>query len=277
MSKAETVVAYQPGCYGTYVAWLLAKLKGIETTNFPFHHTGSSHSFRWQRPIGMSKWRELENLSDSLIYRVHPKIIEEENIRNSLEELSASANEVILIVPDRLTELLWTNNYFYKIWDSNAESKIFKDLLEKLSNWPDSESKWVRREFLSLALEEYNNSAGGFNENLQDSRWTTISVSDLLYNFKPTVESLGYTLTDNLISAHHYNVSKQHYAGDSFLIDRIIECTLENTDFSWNDLSLVSESWIQLKLRKMGYEIECHELDIFPTNSLQLADLLYKA
>jgi hypothetical protein len=43
----------------------------------------------------------------------------------------------------------------------------------------------------------------------------------------------------------------------------------------WNPLPLASEAWIQWQLRNLGWEIKCHELDIFPTNSVYLKELLY--
>jgi hypothetical protein len=38
---------------------------------------------------------------------------------------------------------------------------------------------------------------------------------------------------------------------------------------------LASESYVQWQLRNLGYEIQCHELDKFPTNSVHLKELLY--
>lgn len=37
-----------------------------------------------------------------------------------------------------------------------------------------------------------------------------------------------------------------------------------------------SEAWIQWQLRNLGYEIQCHGLDKFPTNSVHLHELLYQ-
>ena len=62
------------------------------------------------------------------------------------------------------------------------------------------------------------------------------------------------------------------------LCNQIVDSTIQGVDFSWADryLPLPSESWVHWQLRNLGFEIQCHELDIFPTNSKKLKELLYK-
>jgi hypothetical protein len=69
----------------------------------------------------------------------------------------------------------------------------------------------------------------------------------------------------------------QQYIVDEFvLIDQIINHTIGNVDFSWNVLSIVSEAIIQQKLRSVGYELQCNDLDVFPNDTKSLYSLLIK-
>jgi predicted nuclease with RNAse H fold len=51
---------------------------------------------------------------------------------------------------------------------------------------------------------------------------------------------------------------------------------MEHKMHTWEPLPLPSEAWIQWQLRNLGYELRCHGLDMFPTNSVQLRELLYR-
>jgi hypothetical protein len=71
--------------------------------------------------------------------------------------------------------------------------------------------------------------------------------------------------------------SKQQYIMDEFdLLDRVVECTINNVPFSWNPVSIIAEAIVQQRLRANGYEIRCDGLDVFPTDSTTLYNLLEK-
>jgi hypothetical protein len=71
--------------------------------------------------------------------------------------------------------------------------------------------------------------------------------------------------------------SKQQYIMDEFdLLDRVIECTINNVPFSWSPVNIIAEAIVQQRLRANGYEIRCDGLDVFPTDSATLYNLLEK-
>jgi hypothetical protein len=71
--------------------------------------------------------------------------------------------------------------------------------------------------------------------------------------------------------------SKQQYIMDEFdLLDRVIECTINNVLFSWSPVNIIAEAIVQQRLRANGYEIRCDGLDVFPTDSITLYNLLEK-
>jgi hypothetical protein len=71
--------------------------------------------------------------------------------------------------------------------------------------------------------------------------------------------------------------TKQQYIMDEFdLLDRVIECTINNVPFSWNLINIIAEAIVQQRLRANGYEIRCDGLNTFPTDSETLYNLLEK-
>jgi hypothetical protein len=70
---------------------------------------------------------------------------------------------------------------------------------------------------------------------------------------------------------------KQQYVIDEMeLINNIVKLTTEQTQFVWNPINVIAESIVQQKLRLAGYEIRCAGLNIFPTDTETLYNLLEK-
>jgi len=61
--------------------------------------------------------------------------------------------------------------------------------------------------------------------------------------------------------------------GNKLIVSKQFEYDLERDDFEKEHGCNI----IQWQLRNQGYEIQCHGLDMFPTNSVQLRKLIYKA
>ena len=71
----------------------------------------------------------------------------------------------------------------------------------------------------------------------------------------------------------------QRYQNQDQLCQDIVDNTLNNTYFDWRDqeVPLASQAWIQWQLRNLGWEIKCDGLDTWPTNSIQLKNLIYQS
>jgi hypothetical protein len=71
--------------------------------------------------------------------------------------------------------------------------------------------------------------------------------------------------------------SKQQYIVDEFeLLDKIILSTTNNKLLTWSPINIVAEAIVQQRLREIGYEIRCDGLNVFPTDSETLYNLLEK-
>lgn len=139
---------------------------------------------------------------------------------------------------------------------------------------------WQLREWISLFYADLlNNSKEA--QNYVDSSWLKISNTDILYNTKDTLEKIISFCNLKIVHPLDMFVDKwqksQQYIVDEFnLINQIVYCTINNTEFFWEPINIVAESIIQKRLRDLGYEIKCDGLNIFPTDSKTLHKLLKK-
>jgi hypothetical protein len=81
----------------------------------------------------------------------------------------------------------------------------------------------------------------------------------------------------DLLPYHEKNLQLQTHTNQDQLCKNIVDSVVNNIEFDWSNqtLPLASEAYVQWQLRNLGYEIRCHELDKFPTNSVHLKELLY--
>ena len=67
----------------------------------------------------------------------------------------------------------------------------------------------------------------------------------------------------------------QKFVNIDHVCQQILAAVVNGQYSEWEDLSIFDEAWLQWQLRNNKLEIRCEGLDKFPTNSLQLRELLY--
>lgn len=284
-------IAYNGGAYGTYLEWCLDTLCSNENLISPFTSKGNSHGYLGNYYKNIKDYVRSDNL---LFARFHPRTPSNMNSNELLEHAHKNFDYVIQIHCGPSTVLLNVNNFYFKIWDDwwkeRLKDKEFKKDLYQ--NWPilptASTSEiptWIKREILSFNLmPSWIDSVSWCQLDTKiNPNGLVVTIDDILYNIKNTLItiqkfcSLDYKRsTSDLDPYHQTMLSLQQYTNQDKLCNQIIESTLTEDYFEWDDkLPLPSQAWIQWKLRNHGFEIQCNGLDIFPTNSLQLRELLY--
>jgi hypothetical protein len=288
-------IIYSAGAYGTYVEWCLTTLCSQQPIQEPFTPVGNSHGFEGNFLSGITGWREY--LSSNTLHkfvRIHPKRSAEESLTGNLTEILDSTEGIIYLYPDRDSMMLVINNYLSKPWDDwwlhHFSTSI--DVSKIYSNWAVGNTPieqipmWVRREFLSFYLMPawYDQVEWYHLDTWKHPRSHTVLMKDLLYNFESVIDQLQQRFDlefvrpiSDLLPYHEKNLQLQTHKNQDQLCKHIVDSILNNTDFDWADqkLPLASEAYVQWQLRNSGYEIRCHELDKFPTNSVHLKELLY--
>jgi len=293
--RSTIPIIFNGGAYGTYLEWVLTVLTTDIKVVAPFNQNGNSHRFKGHHLIDIDGWRRYTKSSElSQFVRLHPKTKKEESISHNLDSILSKVDQIIYLYPDSDSKLLVINNYFDKIyhnwWEHQFDSQI--DPAEIYSNWPvdpttpvDQIPVWIQREFLSFYLmPAWHDQVEWYHpDQWQNSKCITLTVQDLLYNFKPSLikiqEFCNLTFTkdiEKIVPYHNQMLQLQKYLGQDWVCRQIVQSVVNDCDFEWNTLPLASQSWIQWQLRNLNFEIQCDGLDIFPTTSVQLKKLLYR-
>jgi len=294
MNKETVAIAFHGGSYGTYLEWCLTTLVNGTDIIEPFNANGNSHKFTGNHLLNMQGLRKyVSSSSQHKFVRLHPKTSSNEHINHNLDEIASNVLHLVYLYPSRHNVLLTVNNYFYKIWDNWFDYSFGLDIgPDKIyTNWPVSPEtpigqlpSWVLREFLSFYLMpawfdqvEWDRPIECSGQNI-----TVITVDELLFDFVNTLLkikkycNLDYAISpEHLLPTHIKNLELQKYLNHDCVCTAVVESIINNTSISWSALSLPSEAWIQWMLRESGYEIKCHGLDVFPTDSDSLRDILY--
>jgi hypothetical protein len=287
-------IAFNGGAYGTYLEWCLTIITNAQDICSPFTKVGSSHQFAGIHLNNMDGWTNYINSGQNHpLVRLHPKTQKTESLSSNLDYICNTAKSVVYLYPDPDSVLLCINNYMTKVWSDwwSKQLSHFIDINLIYQNWPvaantsvDQIPTWVKREFLSFYLMPAWFDQVEWNHL---TRWSNpkaciVTIQELLFNFEDTIKKVSQHCSLNLVRPisdllpyHQQNLELQLHLDQDQLCKNIIDSTVAGSNFEWNVLPLASEAWIQWQLRNLGLEIQCDGLDIFPTNSVHLKELLY--
>lgn len=290
---------FNPGAYGTYLEWLLTTLTTDLPILDPFTERGSSHRFRGNHLLNMQGWNNYVSKNESVngFVRFHPRTLNSELLADNLNSILNCVSHCIYLYPDRNSVLLNINNYFDKIWESwwNYQFENAIDTKKIYDNWPVDPTTpineipvWIQREFLSYYLMPawYDQVEWYHLDTWHHPRCTIVLIDQLLYDIEHTLlriqQEIGIAWTkpiNDVLPIHKKMLSLQRYVDQDQLCKKIIESTTSKSckPINWSDfeLPLASQSYIQWQLRNLGFEIECQNLDTFPTDSVYLKSILY--
>ena len=294
MHRIDTIcILYNGGAYGTYLEWALTTLTSDTDVTSPLTPIGNSHLFQGNF---FNQWQEyVDSGCYSAFVRLHPKIQKTDSLDFNCNAVASTAKKTIYIYPEPHSVLLTINNYYTKVWadwwDSHFTDHIPKSKIYQ--NWPVDPSTpieqvpdWIKREFLSHYLVPAWHAQV---EWYHPDRWShpdclTIGIRDLLDDFEITIDRITQHCNlkkiksiDSILPIHDSMLKMQKFITQDQLCNQIVESIVNDTVFDWQDqnLPLPSQAWLQWELRNRGFEIQCHGLDLFPTNTVQLQDLLY--
>ena len=301
MNQSEKIiVAFNGGSYGSYLLWLLWTLTTDNDIVAPFiKEKSNSHKFYEQAKGNVLKLNPADLLSekinsDAKFIMVHPKKSAEDNVAQSLDTLVNVLGKTVLVYPTLDTYLLNINNAFSKIYDSFWEGLLESiDVKDIYTNYPETNSLspeqfplWIVREFLSFNIfDSWEDQVGWYLPDYYNNEQVYIvTIEDILYNVKDTLIKIKefYNLQwtkpiDSILPYHKTNMSLQKNLTQDKICKQILDSFFSNTDFKWNsdDLTIISEAFIQKNLRDNGYELQCYNLNMFPTSIAELKEKLY--
>jgi hypothetical protein len=282
-------VFFVPGMFGSTIEYVLRNFTNEHTPlNVEIASDGSMHTFaKMNHPLSMDA---LDNTHQREINTpIYP--FEEAHLAEILTSYPTNDHDHCILIYAKSFEDAERNLLFqyHKISQGIGHGlKIFHgspaNAKNDVTRWNPNYSNykdltpWEFREWFSIFypswIQEWQDSC-----NQVPDTWFKISTDDILYNSKNTFEDVITFCNLNKKSELDDFVSRwqqaQKYILDEYtIINNIVNYTINKQEYTWKPLHIIAESIIQKKLRDNGFEIRCDGLDIFPTNSMDLYNLL---
>jgi len=287
-------VFFVPGMFGSTIEHVLRSYTNeYKSSGGRILDDGSMHSFEKEfHPIDIFAIRNFKKCQiNSITTPIYPfKQTHLPEILNEFDHLISNSKSLLIYADSlRSAELNLLFQYYKIAIGLHKDLDIFcGENKHNIVNWNSNYTSWKEmqpwelREWFSLFyttwvnewIESYSQVPTSFlkisnTELLVDTRNVLIKIIDFC--------NLTHKSSANLDKFIIEWQQKQNYIVQEFnLLDRILKNTLNKIDYHWNHLNIIAESIIQQRLRVCGYEIRCDGLNIFPTNSISLYNLLEK-
>jgi hypothetical protein len=292
--KDTVLVVYPTGGYGSFLHWCLAYFSGeLDIESDPFMANGSAHKF-----VGgllkdctdgdptMSTDEYLNSDNVATFVRTHAIFDNDEQLiahRSYIQQYQNCFKKIVLLTQDPKCHLLILHN-------SHTKTRIlsYQALTNKIINKykiifgaSDTIPPWQLREMISYYHDLHYCFVNDMYQPVINNCVINVPVRELVDNFELTITTLFDQLNIPMVRIEHLLAVKEKWLSLQKFTDidrtcqRIVDCIIAGQDFDWPALSIFDEAWIQWQLRNNKFEIRCDGLDMFPTNSIQLRELLY--
>lgn len=275
-------ILFPAGGYGTYLARCLYNYTNLrigQYSNFVFDKHGSSHELRENLD---AHGKILIGHLDSYNYKSPPALTED--------------NQLITILPCPDHILDYYNNVYFKQYNGHLTTHILRqmpisEINQKLKdgwNYHDSltldTTPWILREFLSLWIVDCFNDGYSTEAYGDIASKIKITTQDIITSIEKTIVDIcqAFDLTINVttqdILLNHQNfLLAQRYHNSQLKCNNWVDVTV-NSSISLDNpcQTIFDEAYVQHIFRTQGYEIKCDGLNVMPTTSLEMKELIYK-
>lgn len=281
-------VFFVPGMFGSTIEHVLTDYtQEFEPTGAKLLPDGSMHSFDKQNhPWNLAG---LENQVKEINTPIYP--FNDATFEQILQRYSFGADDkCILIYADcnNDAELNLLFQYYKIAVGSKLKNGLQKFLggvdKQNLMQWNpnyqnfDDLAPWEFREWFSLFYHEFVQDWQRSKYQISDN-WLKIKNTSVLYDtahtFKQIISHCGLTAKTELDQfVIEWQNAQQYIVNEFNLIEQIVTSAIDQVPLTWSPISPVAEAIVQNRLRTKGFELRCHDLNIFPTNSIDLYNLL---
>ena len=290
------IIPFVPGSFGSTIEYVLRSFtKEYKETRIvaPVLSDGSMHSYKKMSHIVTSDVLKESILAasgtDAILTPIYPftNLHADETIQIIIDSIQPNDSIIFVYINDiKYAELNMLCQYHKIAVGHNKGLDVFcstnatniADWNKNYLHWSDMQI-WELREWLSIFYVRWISEwTAASSHMLAGNKISSESIlTNTLQVFKNIIGYCNLTLDleDELTEFVLEWKSKQQYILDEYaLINKIIECTINNTDFAWDRLNIIAESIIQQNIRSRGFEIKCWMLNEFPTDSQTLHSLL---
>jgi hypothetical protein len=289
-------VLFVPGMFGSTIEFVL-RTYTKEYTKLDAHilDDGSMHTYQKQAHLLTCKHIEqfFRNFQeDAITTPIYP--FNEQNLPEILLEFNKytrPTDSFVLMYADSLQaaelNLLFRYHKIAVGTKLNMGLQIFcGDNVHNIKNWNSSYTHWSQmqvwelREWFSLFYVDWC-SEWQDSQHQVSNKFAKIKNTEILNNphtaFSNIIKHCGLTEQPGLAEFSATWKQAQQYVIEEYnLLGNIVESTVSNQQLSWEPINIIAEAIMQQRLRALGYEICCDGLNIFPTDSKTLYNLLEK-
>lgn len=280
---AQKIIIFFPvGGFGSTLEYCIRRFSlEFETIDAQVQSNGSMHGLPkeshllWQNDL-----QKIQSNPDKIFTPVYPNL-DNTTVKDTVFHFKSfyDNQKVVFITLDN-EEAVEKNELFayFKI----ANKIAVQSNQQNIQQWnPDYKTvfdmqRWELREYLSLMYEDLIPMMTEA-KTLAEKEWLNLSPQNLLDSFEETIKKVIQYLDLTLINESElqefsqYWLSKQQYIIDKHnTMQAIFENTLQNKNFRWDELDIVSEALLQYKFKKQGILLKCFGLNSFPTSTLDL-------
>lgn len=243
-------ITWRQGCYGHYVMQSIYAYSNLSNgAEIKIEPTGSSHGF-------------------------DPRT----NFRHD-HKMEETADVIIAPSPGHYLDYL--DNQLVKQANNDIIESVelnFPDYKEKLGNWGNITSTdiptWVIREWISFWIDaNIKSSYPDINGHISALDLFTKNV------FPDLINHLGLTLVADTATMENNQriwIAQQRYHNAQHRCTAWVLDILEDRNTKTPCQTIIDEAYVQHCLREQGYEIRCNGLDVFPTTSKDLREIIYE-
>jgi hypothetical protein len=267
-------VCFPPGCYGTYVArcvYNYTNLRNVPFVKFDFGNYGDSHEHR----INDHAYSTIqEGHYDTLCQPKH--------------------DQVVVILPSADHQLDYYNNQFFKqkhghlidyiltqMSVTEAEHKL-KTCWGYTGPFDDSVPHWILREWCSFWIDNVLKESYNTIPYITLQSVHQLSTQDIFENFEESLKQIAQvleltiTVDQDIINTQHQEfLSLQKFHNSQIRCHQYVHDLLEGINCNITLDSIFNEAYVQHLLRQQNLEIQCSELNTFPTSTQNLKTILY--
>ena len=269
-------VYFPHGCYGTYLSQCIYNYTNLRTEPFErliFDTNGSSHHFRLKK----------EELSSIIRYGHIGALY-----------LDVDADQVVVVLPCQDHRLDYHNNQFFKTGQEQFINYVLtqmstEEAVHKLNlhwgytgNLDSTIPRWIVREWCSFWLNDMFDQTYNLKEYNKINSTVKISTQDFFENWIETFYELALALKlfvtidiDTIKKQHEQFLKLQKFHNIQLRCEQYVNDLINGVDSNITLHSIFDEAYIQQLLRQHDIEIRCHELDIFPSTTQDLKNLIY--
>lgn len=278
-------IIYAGGQYGTFIEWCLNYFTDYDfSSELPFNTNGNSHKFKGNHLHdihGCKNYILSGNNYKFVRFHLRASHFTDLQVLENFQYVSNNFKNVIFINSSEQSLALCLNNKFEKI-NFNFLTAHTHYINSMIKNWGENKDltnieQWELREFLSGFLYSQYTSESCWSIADKFDNCIKLSVDDLINNFEYTITNLIEKLELKLVRTNFSEVyeswiSLQKHINKDKIISNIITAILDNNYYDWSDqnLTLVDEALVQFYLRQKKIDLNCYNLNVFPTNTTEL-------